>query len=64
MAERCEVCGGPVVARCAGLDVPQIGFCTAHAREHERECQDLRDGRSWMHWITATEDELREARHA
>ena len=49
--EKCEVCGAPIAARCAGLDVPSLGFCANHAREHERECLDVRIGASAVHWL-------------
>ena len=51
MSERCEVCGAPIAARCAGLDVPALGFCAKHAREHERECLDVRAEAAQVHWI-------------
>ena len=51
MSERCEVCEGPVAARCAGLDVPSLSFCAECARDHERTCDDVKKGFAMIHWI-------------
>ena len=47
----CEVCQGPITARCAGLDVPELEFCAKHAREHQDECPEIKAGKAQMWWI-------------
>lgn len=47
----CEVCGADVVAVCSGLDVPELGFCEQHGRQHERGCKDIERGAARLTWL-------------
>lgn len=61
MSQDCEVCGKPIAARCAGLDVPSLGFCSEHAEMHAKECLDVLAGRSWLNWIEAVDERAAKA---
>lgn len=40
----CEVCEGPAVGECSGLDVPRLCFCAKHLKHHKTECNDAKCG--------------------
>ncbi len=45
---RCEVCLKPATHVCSGLDVPALAFCEECVVEHEHDCGDIKEGRSWI----------------
>lgn len=47
----CEVCQGEPEGECSGLDVPRLTFCLKHLFEHEKACEDVKQGNAQItHW--------------
>ena len=54
--DTCECCEAPIDGRCSGLDVPELSFCATHLREHEKDCPEIKAGRSHIWWIERTSE--------